>query len=511
MSDIIKAVVYARYSSYNQTEQSIEGQLHDAHEFAARENMVIVHEYIDRAQSGTKDNRTAFQEMIKDAEKETFEVVIVWKLDRFARNRYDSAIYKARLKKSGVRVVSVMERIEDNPEGIILEGMLESMAEYYSANLSENVKRGLRETISKGLFYGGPTPFGYRKEGQRLVLDPVDAPIMREIFERYAGGEPARSITKDLKSRGLPVQSRSAIARQMASTVYLGYREINGQIVSIAEPLIDKTTFDRAAMHLAANRQRSGSANAVESYPLSGKLVCGHCGQRMHGSVVTSGGKRYAYYGCRSHKNGDGCGKKLEPRDRLDEYVTEQTVLHILEPDVIAQISADVACSFADTFGAAQIAAKSAQIARLGTIIDNLVDSIGEAPKTARKRIFERIETLTAQRTDMEADLASMQSAAAVDIKKDDVAEWLRSFAGGDPKSKDYQTKVIDSFISHVIITNDSIAVFYNVRGVDKISPAAASEVLSEFCESAHTPQGLRQITKTVYLYAGIPGLIITR
>ena len=119
-----KACVYARYSSHSQTEQSIEGQLRDAYAFAEREGYTIVKEYIDRAQSGTKDTRTEFQRMIADAPKHQYEIVIVWKLDRFARNRYDSAIYKSKLKKENIRVVSVMERIEDNPEGIILEGML---------------------------------------------------------------------------------------------------------------------------------------------------------------------------------------------------------------------------------------------------------------------------------------------------------------------------------------------------------------------------------------------------
>ena len=132
----MNAVIYARYSSANQTEQSIEGQLHDNYAWAKQHGITVIGEYIDRALTGTKDQRPDFQRMIEDASRKQFEMVIVWKLDRFARNRYDSAIYKARLKKHGVKVVSAMENITDSPEGIILEGLLESMAEYYSANLS---------------------------------------------------------------------------------------------------------------------------------------------------------------------------------------------------------------------------------------------------------------------------------------------------------------------------------------------------------------------------------------
>ena len=159
-ADSLNAVIYARYSSHSQTEQSIEGQLHDSYAYAEKCGYRVIGEYIDRALTGKSDDRPDFQRMIRDAEKHQFQVVIVWKLDRFARNRYDSAIYKARLKKYGVRVISVMENITDSPEGIILEGMLEALAEYYSANLSENIRRGQQESIKKGWFPGGPPPMG---------------------------------------------------------------------------------------------------------------------------------------------------------------------------------------------------------------------------------------------------------------------------------------------------------------------------------------------------------------
>ena len=142
----MNAAIYARYSSHSQQEQSIEGQLRDAYAFAEREGYKVIGEYCDRAISGRTDDRPQFQKMIADAAKKQFQVVIVWKLDRFARNRYDSATYKAKLKKYGVRVISATEAITNDPEGIILEGLLESMAEYYSANLSKHVRRGLRES-----------------------------------------------------------------------------------------------------------------------------------------------------------------------------------------------------------------------------------------------------------------------------------------------------------------------------------------------------------------------------
>ena len=193
-----RAVIYARYSSHNQTEQSIEGQLHDNYEFANREGYQVVGEYIDRAMTGRSDQRDDFQRMIHDASKKQFQYIIVWKLDRFARNRYDSAIYKSKLKKYGVRVVSAKENISDNPEGIILEGMLESMAEYYSANLSVNVKRGQRETLAKGRFCGGRVPFGYKIEDGKLVADERRSSSM---CSRRMRGESLRKRSRKSSTR----------------------------------------------------------------------------------------------------------------------------------------------------------------------------------------------------------------------------------------------------------------------------------------------------------------------
>lgn len=150
-----RVVIYARFSSHSQTEQSIEGQLRECYEYAKRQGLLVVAEYIDRALTGTTDKRPEFLRMIDDSKKKTFDYVLVYQLDRFARNRYDSANYKAKLKKNGVRVLSAKENITEDASGILIEGVLESMAEYYSAELSQKVKRGIRESYEKGYFIGG--------------------------------------------------------------------------------------------------------------------------------------------------------------------------------------------------------------------------------------------------------------------------------------------------------------------------------------------------------------------
>ena len=154
-----KAVIYARYSSHSQRDESIEGQLRECHEYAIKNDYIILEEYCDKAMTGKNDNRAGFQKMIKDAKNNKFNYVLVYKLDRFARNRYDSAMYKNMLKKHNVKVISIKENISDAPEGIILESVLEGMAEYYSANLSQNIKRGMVENALQCKFNGSGETF----------------------------------------------------------------------------------------------------------------------------------------------------------------------------------------------------------------------------------------------------------------------------------------------------------------------------------------------------------------
>ena len=185
----MNGVIYARYSSDNQREESIDGQLRECLAFAEKNDIQIIETYVDRALSAKTDNRPDFQRMIRDSTKEQFEVIIVWKLDRFARNRYDSAHYKAILKRNNVRVVSATEAISQGPEGIILESLLEGMAEYYSAELAEKVLRGMKENAYKCKFNGGTIPYGYYVDDEKhLQIESKTAMIVREVFELYDNG-----------------------------------------------------------------------------------------------------------------------------------------------------------------------------------------------------------------------------------------------------------------------------------------------------------------------------------
>lgn len=245
-------VIYARYSSHNQTEQSIEGQLETCYEYAKNNNQTVIGEYIDHAQSGTTDNRAEFQRMIADSDKHTFEAVLVYQLDRFARNRYDSAINKQKLKKNGVRVISARENISDDASGILVEGVLESMAEYYSAELSQKIRRGMNINAEKHLSNGSNPGLGYVVDEERQFhIDPKTAPIVREIFEMYASGKTVTEINQYLNDRQIRTShgnefNKNSMHRILRNKRYIGYYIYKDTEVPDAMPrIIDDELFMR--------------------------------------------------------------------------------------------------------------------------------------------------------------------------------------------------------------------------------------------------------------------------
>ena len=240
------AVIYARYSSDNQREESIEGQIRECTAYAEKNGITIVKHYIDRAVSAKTDNRPQFQQMIKDSERKLFDIVLVWKLDRFARNRYDSARYKTQLKKNGVKLVSATEIISEGPEGIILESVLEGYAEYYSADLSEKVIRGMTENALKGKFTGGAIPFGYIiNADHRFEIDPLTAPFVAETFQRYNDGQTMREIRDWLNEKGIKNKrggpmTFNTIQHMLSNCRYIGELKYRDILISDAIPSEEK-------------------------------------------------------------------------------------------------------------------------------------------------------------------------------------------------------------------------------------------------------------------------------
>ena len=516
------AVIYARYSSHNQTEQSIEGQLHDGYAFAERNGYQVIGEYIDRALTGTKDQRPDFQRMIRDAEKRQFQVVIVWKLDRFARNRYDSAIYKAKLKKYGVRVVSVMENITEGPEGIILEGLLESMAEYYSANLSENIKRGQKESVAKGWYLGAPPPLGYRVQDHRLVEDERTAPIAREIFQRYADGESPSSIAADLNERGLRTRRGhpfriSTFDGMLQSTTYIGKHVYSGQVVEgLADAIIDEDTFNRAVQRRQRNKRAPAQQKAKTRYLLQGKIFCGHCGSPMIGESGRSHtGDVHNYYACATKKKHHTCKKKNEKKGFIEWYVCEQTVLYILDPQRIDVIAKAVVAEYNKEFNDGQVDDLERTVKRLEADMNRLVDQLLIVPKEALPSIHERMRVVGQEKEEAETDLAKMRLAKNIQLSEGQVKAWLRTFQNGDLLDEEFRQKIIDVFINSVYLYDDKVVIFYNIRGGKQVSAIEMIDALDEPVEGSdltgYAPPFTDKSEPRLIFVHGLIGIVIQR
>jgi len=224
----MNVVFYGRYSDIGQSEQSIEGQRKTCTEFAERNGYHIIAEYIDRAISGTDaDNRPEFQRMIADSAKRQSQGILVYQLDRFARNRYDSATYKSKLKKNGVRLLSARENISDDASGVLMESVLEGMAEYFSAELSQKVKRGMSLTAEKCEFTGSFVPLGYKVVDKKFVISEDEAPIIKRMFEMYLAGKTMVDIIRYLDENGVKTRQgnsyhKDTIRRILTNRKYLG-------------------------------------------------------------------------------------------------------------------------------------------------------------------------------------------------------------------------------------------------------------------------------------------------
>ena len=478
------AVIYARYSSLAQTEQSIEGQLRECRAFAEQNGYHVIGEYIDRAFSGKTDHRPDFQRMIQDSKKRTFQYVIVWKLDRFARNRYDSATYKHILKKNGVRVISATEKISDSPEGVILEAMLEGMAEFYSLELSAKVKRGNRENYLKGLAGGGQILFGYKLVNKKVFPDEIKAPILREWFDRYVSGEPSLKLYKDLKAKypAIRFPCYSAMIKGLSNRKYLGEFQVDGVFYDVYPALIDPNLFERAQRRLEQHKHSPASEKAEIKYLLSGKLFCGACGEKMVGLSGTSrNGERHAYYVCKSRIEHRGCKKNYEKKDFLEWYVTEQTVAYVLDPQRIDYIAGRVVELHDREYHSSGLASAERQLAALQREKEKTLDAfIHTENQKIKKTLEEKFEQLDDQVEELSLEIQKLKKIQKIRLSKDQVIAWIKLFTKGDPMDMAFREKIIEAFVSSVYAFDDKFVIYFNVKDGKLVSYVEVLEDLED-------------------------------
>ena len=461
------AVIYARYSSDNQREESIEGQVRECTAYAEKNGITVIKHYIDRAFSAKTDNRPEFQQMIKDSGKKLFDVVLVWKFDRFARNRFDSANYKMILKKNGVHLISVMEPIAEGSQGILVETLLEGMAEYYSAELSEKVIRGQTENALKGKCTGGTGTIGYKIDEDKFYhLDPLTSPLVLEAFQRYDNGDKMVEIVNFLNDKGVRnmlggKMTHSSVNTMLKNRRYIGELSFRDIVVPDAIPVIvPKDLFDRVQKRLDKNKRAPACGKADEEYLLTTKLFCGKCGALMFGESGTSAtGRTYYYYKCANVKRRRGCNKKTVQKDWLEDLVVRETMKLIQDDaviDEIVQLVMDVQNQENTT-----IPLLEKQLREVNKKLDNLMKAIEDGLYTRTTK--ERLEALEIQKDELTAKIAD-EKLKKPSFNEDFIRFWLMKFRKFDISQKKQRKALIEIFVNAIFLYDDRMLITFNYK-----------------------------------------------
>ena len=463
----MNVVIYARYSCSNQREESIEGQLKVCYKYANDNNYTVIGEYIDRAISGTTDKRPEFQRMIEDSKKREFEGVLVYQLDRFARNRNDSAINKTKLKKNGVKVISACENINDDASGILMESMLEGMAEYYSKELSQKVIRGMNINASKCLSNGGTTPLGfYIGPDKKYHIDENTAPIVIKIFEMYTNGHTIKEIIDFLNKRNYKTSrgnafNNSSLYKMLTNKKYIGYYVYNGQEIENGVPqIIDKDIFDKCQKIIEKNRIAPARAKAKEEYLLSTKLYCGICNTAMIGvSGKGENGNKYCYYRCKNRQT-KSCNQKTIQKNYLEDIVVKETK-KILTDKNIEKIAKEIVKQSQKEKAYDLVSALNKQIIKIQKEIENLLKAIENG--NISDLIVERIAEKKKEKEELEKQVKIEKLKKPI-ITIENVTAFLTHFKNGNIEEIKYKKELINVFVNKIIVYENKITILYNIQ-----------------------------------------------
>ena len=461
------AVIYARYSSDNQREESIEGQIRECTAYAEKNGITVVKHYIDRALSAKTDNRPDFQQMIKDSEKRLFDIVLVWKLDRFARNRYDSAHYEYQLERNHVKLVSATEPISDSPAGIMVKSMLTGMAEYYSAELSEKVVRGMTENVLKGKYNGGTIPIGFKVDEEKFFqVDPLKAPFVVEAFQRYNDGATMKELMNWLNDSGVTTNRNQKFTYNSVQTLltnkrYIGENHFKDIVMPDSIPaIVDKDLFEEVQQKIKKNSRAPARHKAEDDYLLTTKLFCGMCGAMMFGECGTGRNKVvHHYYKCATAKRFKTCKKKTVRKEWLEDLVIAETMKLIQDDAVIDAIVAEV-MELQDQENTT-LPLLEKQMREVENGIENMLNAIQAGVLTNSTK--SRLEKLEAQQKELEVRIAE-EKIARPRLSENQVRFWLTRFRKLDPNVKSHRETLINTFVNAVYLYDEKVLIAFNYK-----------------------------------------------
>lgn len=478
MSIMIHRVAqYARFSSDNQRTESIDAQLRAMNQFCKQQHWQVVATYTDEARSATTDNRPQFQQMITDSSKGIFDIVLVHKLDRFSRDRYDSAIYKKRLKKNNVQLCSVLERIDDSPESIMMESVLEGMAEYYSRNLGREVMKGMKETALQCKHTGGCPPLGYDVgEDRKLVINKHEAEAVKIIFEMYADGHGYSAIIDYLNEHGYTTKrgqlfGKNSLYEILNNEKYTGVfvfnraaaksnskrnnhaYKTNENIIRVPDgcpAIISKTLFEKVQRVKAKNRRNTGRYHGKEFYLLTGKVFCGVCGKRIQGNLRFSGERknRLCTYRCDEPKQ--LCKNKENNKDYLDAYVADLLRQKIFNKAALRR-KINVVNKYISAYNAEfdeHYDIIKSELEEVTIALSNITAAVEKGVLT--DAIIERSEALEQRKNEIQAQLASLRRFEPLKLEKYlYLIEGYKQLKRNTPEFRAFVQTYIDKVITY--------------------------------------------------------------
>lgn len=463
------AVIYARYSSHKQNDKSIEDQIAENLHFAKANNIQVVGIYFDRAKTGRNSKaRSDFQRMLADADSELFDLAIVWDVARFGRNREEIVLNKRKLRLAGIGFEAITQPTIPGAGGVLMQGMNEVLAEYYSVNLAEGVRRGMTANAKQCKVNGGPRPFGLTAGPDKTYIhDPETAPIVQELFVLYDQGWTFADLNKMLNERGIKTNqkhpfTKSVLRKVLSNRKYIGEYKHGDVIVPGGIPaLIDNELFERVQVRLELTQKNIATHQKRNKYMLAGKIFCAHCGGMYKATGGTSStGKSYYYYRCENHTSKTmPCDGRSFRQDELDDLVIDKTLTDILSPENIELIADRMMATIESSGPSSYLLALEAEIKENKTALKNLTKAIeqGIITKTTQKRLMELED---------EADALAL-AYKKEQIKKprptrDAVVWFLNRFKNQDYSDNNAREKLIRDLVNSVIVHDDMITIVYN-------------------------------------------------
>ncbi len=465
------AVIYARYSSHAQREESIEQQVEACKEYAAANNLEVVNIYADKAITGKTDKRPEFQKMIRHAEKKQFQVIIAYKSNRIARNMLQALAYEDKFAKFGIKVVYVKEEFGDTAAGRFALRTMMNVNQFYSENMAEDIKRGLMDNAMNCKVTNGGLPLGYIKgEDDKYAIDEPNAEIVREIFSRVACGEAFADIARDLNERGIKTSrgnewGKNSFHRLLTNERYTGvYIYGDVRIEGGVPQIIGKELFYSVQDKLVNKKNpQKAVRRANGDYQLTGKLFCGKCKSPMTGISGTSKqGRLHYYYICQKKRTEKTCDKETVRRDWIEEQVAAAIKEYILRDDVIEWIADSVTEYSRKRKDQSQIALLEKQLAENKKATKNLLTAIEQGIITATTK--ERLLELETEQAKISARLA-VEKSEVPEVDKDDIIVWLESFRSGDITDKKYQSKLFNTFLVAVYLYDNDLKIEFSFTG----------------------------------------------